>query len=103
MNKILPLGSVVFLNDASVKLMIISRFPLIENNGEIGYFDYAACIYPFGHNDEFSYYFNQEDIKEVIFEGYVDENERHTQNVFDEERDRIPYKRFDLKKISKIN
>ena len=103
MNKILPLGSVVFLNDASVKLMIISRFPLIENNGEIGYFDYAACIYPIGHNDEFSYYFNQEDIKEVIIIEHADQHKCDTHYVFDEERDRIPYKRFDLKKISKIN
>ena len=40
-NKILPIGSVIQLHNGEVKLMIISRFPLYNNHGTIGYFDYS--------------------------------------------------------------
>lgn len=45
---ILPLGSVVKLKNGKVSIMIISRTPLSSQNGTIGYFDYAACLYPRG-------------------------------------------------------
>ena len=46
MKNLLPLGSVVRLNKGELKIMIISRLPLYNNEGTIGYFDYAACVYP---------------------------------------------------------
>ena len=45
MNRILPIGSIVQLKNGEVKLMIINRFPLYNNNGEIGYFDYLYDKY----------------------------------------------------------
>ena len=48
MKNLLPLGSVVRLNKGELKIMIISRLPLYNNEGTIGYFDYAACVYPTG-------------------------------------------------------
>lgn len=36
MNKILPIGSVIRLNEGDVKLMIINRYPLYDNCGETG-------------------------------------------------------------------
>ena len=45
MNRILPIGSIVQLKNGEVKLMILNRFPLYNNNGEIGYFDYLYDKY----------------------------------------------------------
>lgn len=53
---ILPLGSVVRLKNGDVKLMIISRAPLSEENNMIGYYDYSACMYPMGQVDEKIYF-----------------------------------------------
>ena len=94
MTKLLPIGSVVRLHNGDIKLMIISRYPLYNNNGQIGYFDYSACIYPQGNTDNQAYFFNQEDIVEVFFEGYVDESEEEAQKLFAAEKDNISYPRF---------
>lgn len=48
-DKILPIGSVIQLHNGELKLMILSRFPLYNNQGTIGYFDYSACLYPNGN------------------------------------------------------
>ncbi|MBU5465363.1 DUF4176 domain-containing protein [Virgibacillus sp. MSJ-26] len=50
--KILPIGSVASLNEGKVKLMIISRAPLHNKDGVIGYFDCSACIYPTSQTDQ---------------------------------------------------
>lgn len=52
MKKLLPLGSVVKLKNGEQKIMIISRLPLYNNEGTIGYFDYGACLYPNGQVDQ---------------------------------------------------
>ncbi|WP_156011226.1 DUF4176 domain-containing protein [Streptococcus ruminantium] len=99
MIKKLPIGSVVQLTHGQAKLMIINRFPLYNNNGEIGYFDYSACLYPSGVIDNQSFFFNQEDITKVWFEGYVDETEEEAQRLFNSEKDNIKYPRLALKNI----
>ncbi|MDE5416364.1 DUF4176 domain-containing protein, partial [Alkalihalobacterium chitinilyticum] len=50
--ELLPIGSVVQLKNGDVKLMVLNRAPLYNQNGEIGYFDYSACIYPAGKVEE---------------------------------------------------
>lgn len=99
MIKKLPIGSVVQLTNGQAKLMIINRFPLYNNNGEIGYFDYSACLYPSGVIDNQSFFFNQEDITKVWFEGYVDETEEEAQMLFNSEKSNIKYPRLTLKNI----
>lgn len=42
MTKFLSIGSVVQLEKGSAKMMIITRFALYNNKGNIGYFDYAG-------------------------------------------------------------
>ncbi|HEM6591335.1 DUF4176 domain-containing protein [Streptococcus suis] len=99
MMKYLPIGTVVQLNNGQVKLMIVSRFPLYDNQREIGYFDYSGCIYPQGTADNQFYYFNEEDIKTIWFEGYVDGQEEEYRKIARNEVGKITYPRFTLENI----
>lgn len=70
----LPIGSVVILNNGTKTLMIYGRRQMAKSNGRI--FDYIGCLYPEGNiNEQYMYLFNHEDIKEVIFKGYMNEDE----------------------------
>ena len=73
---ILPLGTVVNVKKGKQELMIVGRAQLFNNNGTIGYFDYSSVLYPQGiiNNSEFLF-FNDEDVEEVVFEGYRNESE----------------------------
>ena len=58
-------------------LMIMSLLPVTEDaDHSTGYFDYGACIYPYGIVKNEMLYFNEEDIAEVLFEGYHTSNEQ---------------------------
>lgn len=72
---VLPIGSIVYLKEGTKKLMILNRAPIIEEDGEQLLFDYSGAIYPIGLNPEEVFYFNDEDIDEVVFEGFKDEEE----------------------------
>lgn len=74
--KFLNLGSIVHLKDdeKNIKLMIISYLPEVSENDKKGYYDYAACLYPFGLIEDKAFFFNEEDIDEVLEEGYSDED-----------------------------
>ncbi len=76
--------------------VIISRLPLYNNEGTIGYFDYAACVYPTGQADQQVHFFNEEDIAEVFFEGYRDELEEKFCEKYQEMVDQIPYPRLHI-------
>ncbi|MGM0165627.1 hypothetical protein IGI39_000569 [Enterococcus sp. AZ135] len=88
------IGTVVTLKKDDQKLMITSRFPLYNNNGEIGYFDYAGCLYPQGQVNEENYFFNNEDISVINFEGYVSDEEVELREEFDRQFSSIKYPRF---------
>ena len=68
----LPIGSIVYLNEGTNKLMIVSRGAILEEEETPILFDYAGCFYPQGLDIENLFYFNQENIDEVVFEGYSD-------------------------------
>ena len=89
-------GSVVRLKNGEVKLMIISRAPLHNQEGVIGYFDYSACIYPNGQTDQQVNFFNHENIDEIYFKGYVDEQEELFQEQYDEKIESVPYPKFNV-------
>ena len=81
---ILPLGTVVTLKKGDIKLVIVGRAQLFNDNGRIGYFDYSALAYPQGVVAESEYaFFNDEDIEEVLFEGYRDEQEIEFANSYE--------------------
>ncbi|HEL1074609.1 TPA: DUF4176 domain-containing protein [Streptococcus equi subsp. zooepidemicus] len=88
MNKpehILPIGTVVLTETGEIPLMIVSRASLFDDNGEIGYFDYAAVPYPEGIGNDNEYlFFNHEDIADVIYFGYVNSNEQLFAEAYDD-------------------
>ena len=83
MEKALPIGSVVYLQAGSQKLMILNRGPQIEIDGEVQMFDYSACIYPVGLVAEQLLYFNSENIDRILFEGYSDDDEMRFHELYD--------------------
>ena len=95
---ILSIGTVVVLKGGKHKLMITARTPLENRDGTIGYYDYGACLYPEGQVNNKTYFFNTEDIEEVIFEGYCDENEIKCKEIFKEKICSIKYPHFRVEK-----
>lgn len=69
---LLPIGSIVRLNDGKKRLMING---VMQSNaeGDGKEYDYLGVMYPEGHLGEgFSYLFNHEDIQEIFFRGFED-------------------------------
>lgn len=70
---LLPIGSIVLLKDGEKRLMING---IMQNDagGTKKNYDYLGILYPEGHiGEDFQYLFNHEDINEIIFRGYEDE------------------------------
>ena len=75
MQEYLPIGSVVLLEEGEKTIMIYGR-KQIHAETEIMY-DYVACLYPEGNiDDEHTYLFNHDQIAEVLFTGYINEEEK---------------------------
>ncbi|MCG2076203.1 DUF4176 domain-containing protein [Staphylococcus epidermidis] len=83
------IGSIIYLKEGSQKLMIINRGPIIEIEGQKYMFDYSACKYPVGVVEDQIYYFNEDNIDEVIFEGYADQDEMRFQALFKDMKDNL--------------
>lgn|SRR5574344_1607717 len=81
-DKFLPIGTVVLLNGGNKELMItgycITKKELEDKVEAINdMFDYGACRYPEGiMNSELTYAFNHDQIKEVLFEGFITEKSK---------------------------
>ncbi|WP_313155591.1 DUF4176 domain-containing protein [Lacrimispora sp.] len=78
----LPLGSIVYLTNGNQKVMIVNRGPLVDQDNKKVYFDYTGVIYPEGLDPEQVYYFHDEDIDEVVFEGFKDDDEKRFVELF---------------------
>lgn len=89
--KMHSIGTVVKLSDGDHKLMIVSRTPLTNDNGTIGYYDYGACLYPEGLVDSTTFFFNEENIEEVFFEGYIDDDEDRIRETIEEKLTQVTY------------
>ena len=71
---LLPIGSIVRLKNTGKKLMIFGIKQLDTKNPEVE-FDYIGVLYPEGNiGSNFNYLFNHEDIEEVVYKGYEDED-----------------------------
>lgn len=81
--RLLPLGSVVYLKEGIIPVLILTRQPIVNLNDDICYMDYAGINQMTGSTDEVAY-FNHEDISNVIFKGYIGENEERTLEALSE-------------------
>lgn len=72
--RLLPIGSVVKFKDWDQTLMIYGR---MQNDSKtLKRWDYVACFYPHGNlTKDSNIFFNHKDISEVVFTGYVNEEE----------------------------
>lgn len=95
---ILPIGTVVSLQEGDVFLMIVGRAQLFNQDGVIGYFDYSATLYPQGldGNQEFIF-FNKEDVKEVIFEGFRNDQEIDFAENYEKNIEATDYPKLSIK------
>lgn len=74
MKEYLPLGTIVLLKNATKKLMILGRCQIDGSTGI--FYDYAGCLYLEGNiSIQYTFLFNDNDIHEIIFEGYTDDDE----------------------------
>lgn len=87
--KLLPLGSVVLLEEGLQKLLIVGRGAIYtdQTTGKDTFADYMAVLYPTGLNPETTIFFQHETIDKVVFEGYSDEEEERFMEVYAEWKD----------------
>ncbi|MEY8310118.1 DUF4176 domain-containing protein [Erysipelotrichaceae bacterium 51-3] len=80
--EILPLGSVVTLNEGKKRLMIVGRLQKHLASGKI--YDYCAVLWPEGMIDsDRTYLFNHQDVDQVWFIGLQDQEEFAFRNQLD--------------------
>ncbi|HDR4867968.1 DUF4176 domain-containing protein [Bacillus cereus group sp. MYBK59-1] len=73
--KLLPNGSIVLLKGGTKKVVIYGRKQLLMVEEPVMY-DYIGCFYPEGYIDpDYTFVFNQDAIEEIIFVGFIDEEE----------------------------
>lgn len=62
--------------------MVLNRGPLIVIDGKTNRFDYSGCVYPIGLVPDEVLYFNEENIDEVLFAGFYDDDEARFQTLY---------------------
>lgn len=71
--ELLPIGSIVRLQNGQKRLMITGVLQSKDDELDKQY-DYLGILYPEGHiGGDFQYLFNHEDIDEIVFRGYEDQ------------------------------
>lgn len=71
--ELLPIGSIVLLKNGEKRLMICGIMQS-EADGDGQQYDYLGVLYPEGHiGDQFQYLFNHEDIQQIVFRGFEDQ------------------------------
>lgn len=86
--ELLPLGSIIRLKNGTKRIMICGRLQQRESDQKI--FDYCACYYPEGilNSDEL-FLFQHQDIEEVYFTGFQDEEEVSLQKYIQKRCDEL--------------
>ena len=75
--QLLPLGSVVLLEEGLQKLIIVGRGAIYKDQAtqEEVFADYTGALYPSGMDPESTIFFQHDKIDKILFEGYRDEEE----------------------------
>lgn len=82
--KYLPIGSIVRLKEGSKNLMIIGFCTISPENPNV-IMDYNGCMYPEGVlSSDVNFLFNHEQIEEILFKGYVNDEEINFKNKLNE-------------------
>ncbi|MFC2589076.1 MAG: DUF4176 domain-containing protein [Ottowia sp.] len=93
--ELLPLGSVVYLEEGTQKLIIIGRGVIFEDSdsSEQVFADYMGTLYPSGFQKNSNIFFQHENIDRVVFRGYSDEEEKRFLEVYNNWKGTIKVKR----------
>ena len=94
--ELLPLGSILYLEGATSKLMVVGLGPVFESDNEPVYSDYVGVVYPEGINPEDAIFFNHENIDKVVFEGFKDEEEERFMEVYKEWESKLKVKKLKM-------
>ncbi|WYJ86290.1 hypothetical protein A5866_001368 [Enterococcus sp. 12C11_DIV0727] len=92
----LPIGSIVYLKEGRVKIMIENRYPLVNLKDEKVYFDYTGSKYPEGLDPKQVIYFNKENIDTVVHEGYHDEDDERYLSIVEQKVSEGTYKKAEV-------
>lgn len=95
----LPLGSVVVLKGGAQKAVIIARGLVANLTGEPLFFDYGGVLYPQGLVGENILYFNSEDIRKTLHEGYRDDDDDLVVTSIHEWMEVSPFERGNTRKV----
>lgn len=78
--ELLPLGSVVLLEEGETPLLVYGRLQMPVAGGEL--MDYVACPWPHGNmDDDHTYMFDHGSIAQVLFEGWRGPGEEVVQEI----------------------
>lgn len=93
--ELLPLGSVVYLEEGTQKLIIIGRGVIFEDSdsSEQVFADCMGTLYPSGFQKNSNIFFQHENIDRVVFRGYSDEEEKRFLEVYNNWKGTIKVKR----------
>jgi len=87
--KYLPIGTVVLLKEATKRVMITGYASVSPDTGD-KIFDYSGCVYPEGFFDYNQVcVFNHDQIGQVFFTGYEDDEEKAFMVTLNEEIKKI--------------
>ncbi len=94
MEKLLPIGSVVLLSEASKKIMVIGYMPQVEDKQV---YDYIGVIFPEGYiSPDTQLLFNHSQIANIYFRGYIDAEEEEFYKNFDAMREQFLNRNNDM-------
>lgn len=82
--ELLPLGSIVYLQEGTQKLVIVGRGVIFDDSdtGKQAFADYMGVLYPQGLQTDSTIFFHHENIDKIIFEGYRDEEESRFLEIY---------------------
>ncbi len=84
MKEYLPIGTIVKVKSIEKKVMI-AGISQVKDSEKIERWDYVSVLYPTGiYAEDSFYYFNSDDIIEVVFRGYDDEERQEFLKIVNE-------------------